>query len=851
MSTSLPSDQPPASIRSRTLGRAALAVFAVFGVVAGGLALGNVGADEIPTPPAQSPSSETTPRDPGVLPSVDLATLETTPIKQWGVVGKGTTYSVAKSLVWDFAEIGDTIYVAGIFTGVQRNADDPTSEVVPQSYLAAFERDSGAWIPSFRPVFNRAVYTVEEGPDGNLLVGGEFTQVNGVARGGLVKVDPVTGETNAGFPTHITAGDRPMVRDIVVDGNQVYIAGQISNVHGPNGSPFRQGMARLDGLTGAIDLSFAPMYAGGVWQLAIDKDRNRIHAAGFFTSVNGQPNTARFASVTEATGAYIPGLAAYVNNQPNGQRDTVAVVYANNRVYVGGAQHIIQVLDTANNQRVGFVTSGIACNNFSPSCGFTGGGDYQVLEITENGMVLGGCHCYADNAIYNSFTNSRTRNRFAHGFDTSNNTVPAWWPQLRQPSVGTYAIFVDSNHCVYIGGDYTHRADGAYLGGFGRYCQPTLGPANLTATSVNSGVRLAWETPASPLPISYYKVYRGGTFAGDTDGLSFGFTNLTPGSVQSFTVRSVDTGGRISDPVPVSVTVAGPDTQAPTVPTDVVGTSNGQTVTLTWAPSTDLPNPGGVGMSGYLVHRDWGFVRFVADGTTFTEDNVALGNRRYEVRAIDKADNFSAPAVVNVFVGVVDNQPPTVPTGLVGAASGPTGQTVTLNWAPSTDLPNPGGVGLSGYLIHRDWEYVRFINAGTETFTEDNVALGNRRYEVRAVDKDGRYSAAAVTNVSVGVVDNQPPTVPTGLVGAASGPTGQTVTLNWAPSTDLPNPGGVGLSGYLIHRDWEFVKFVAAGTETFVDTNVPAGTRRYEVRSVDKGNRNSAPSDPLRLTVPG
>ena len=40
---------------------------------------------------------------------------------------------------------------------------------------------------------------------------------------------------------------------------------------------------------------------------------------------------------------------------------------------------------------------------------------------------------------------------------------------------------------------------------------------------------------------------------------------------------------------------------------------------------------------------------------TFTEDNVALGNRRYEVRAIDKADNFSAPAVVNVFVGVVDN----------------------------------------------------------------------------------------------------------------------------------------------------------------------------------------------------
>ena len=68
------------------------------------------------------------------------------------------------------------------------------------------------------------------------------------------------------------------------------------------------------------------------------------------------------------------------------------------------------------------------------------------------------------------------------------------------------------------------------------------------------------------------------------------------------------------------------------------------------------------------------------------------------------------------------------------------------------------------------------------------------------------------------------------------------MTLTWGASTDLPNPGGVGLSGYLVHRDWNYLKFVPAGTLTTTDVGVADGPHRYEIRAVDLANNISAPA---------
>ncbi|MFN8052497.1 MAG: delta-60 repeat domain-containing protein [Acidimicrobiales bacterium] len=687
--------------------------------------------------------------NPGAIPAVDLDSLDPTPIKQWGVVGTGSTSSAAKPQVWDIVEIGDTIYVGGNFTGVQRDGDDPTSTVQSQAYLAAFDRDTGAWISTFRPTFNRTIYALEASSTGKLLVGGEFTTVNGVARAGLVELDPTTGAIDPTFKAY-AEGSPTMVREIVRAGSQLYVAGQFYYLHGNGADPWLWNAARIDGVTGAVDLNWIPKFAGGIWDLAIDNDHQQVSAAGYFTSTNAQPNTALLATVTMATGAYIPNLAKFTPNQAN-QTDTTSVIYANNRLYVGGAQHIVQVLDVATHNRVGYNTIGSTCTNLNPAdCTLYGGGDMQTMEVTANGIILAGCHCFGPQYVatnkplhYSSFTGTFTNRRFTLAYNSSDSKPSgSFIPGLDGKQWGTYAIDADSRGCYYVGGDYARSAAGAWIGGFARFCKPVVAPASLSATSGNGGALLTWPAAATQLPVAAYKVYRNGVFAGDATGLSFGVAGLPVGSTQNFTVYAKDASGRLSPGVSASVVVSGADTAAPTVPTNAAGSAAGSTVTLTWGASTDLPNPGGVGLSGYLVHRDWNYLKFVPAGTLTTTDvGVADGPHRYEIRAVDLANNISAPApAVNLTVGTPDATAPTVPSSPGGSVAG---STVTLTWGASTDLPSPGGVGLSGYLVHRDWNFLKFVPAGTLTTTDVGVASGSHRYEIRAVDINNNISAPA------------------------------------------------------------------------------------------------------------
>jgi hypothetical protein len=648
-----------------------------------------------------------------------------------------------------------------------------------------------------------------------------------------------------------------MVRSLLVDGPQVYVAGQIANIVIGGAQHFVWNAARLDANTGGIDGSWVPQFMGGLWDLTIDPVRGRVDAVGFFTSVAGQPRTARFASVTRSTGAYIPGLTEFVNNDPT-QTNTVAVAYANDRIYVGGSQHILQVLDASTNTRLGYNTTGLRCNGFTTlqSCGYDAGGDFQTLEVIAGGLVVGGCHCFetfsASSPIngkthYSTFTGQRTDNRYAIAYRTSDSKVASTFvPGIKQNTFGTYSIFTDTRGCYYVGGYYNRQADGDWMGGFGRFCRTVQPPAGVSASSSNGGAKLTWSAPDTQLPVAYYKVYKNGVFAGDTSGLTYGFSGLTVGSNVSFTVRTLDVAGRLSAPVSVSTTIGGPDTQAPTVPASLTGDAAGTSVTLNWGASTDLPNPGGVGLSGYLVHRDWNFLKLVPAGTTtFTDAGVSNGQHRYEVRAVDLANNISAPAApVNVTVGAPDTLPPTVPAGAQGSANG---SSVSLTWGASTDLPNPGGVGLSGYLIHRDYDFVKFVPAPATSFSDTGVADGPHRYEIRSIDLGGRFSDPAVVNVGVGAPDTQAPTVPANVTSSLNG---ASVVLNWGASSDLPSPGGVGLSGYLIHRDWDFLKYVPAGTTVFTDSTATPGPHRYEVRSVDKANNISSPAPAIIIIVP-
>ena len=66
----------------------------------------------------------------------------------------------------------------------------PAAPKVTQSYLAAFDKNTGEFIPSFTPVINGPVHESKTTPDGKLIVAGEFTSVNGVGDDGPRRAQP-------------------------------------------------------------------------------------------------------------------------------------------------------------------------------------------------------------------------------------------------------------------------------------------------------------------------------------------------------------------------------------------------------------------------------------------------------------------------------------------------------------------------------------------------------------------------------------------------------------------------------------------------------------------------------------
>ncbi len=785
---------------------------------------------------------------------VDLTALSTTPIRQWGVVGAGLTVSTPKPTVWDFAEIGNRIYVAGTFTGVQRYGFDPNSQVITQSYLAAFDRDSGAWIPTFQPVINRTVYSLAVTPSGKLLVGGEFDQVNGQSRIGLVALDPTTGATDPTFPTTITrTNGRAMVRTMEIVGTSLYIGGEFANVVTTAGSPFVWNAARLDAEVGTYDAAWQPRYAGSVWDLAVDTGRGRVHAVGFFTSVNAATNTNRFASVTEAAGATIPGLPQLQFNTTSGQRDTVAVAFAGDRIWVGGAEHLVQILDGATNQRVAFNTTGISCDTFSFSgCSFTAGGDFQVFEVAGD-TVLAGCHCFSARpgneqwiglTHYSSVTDTRTDNQFAIAYDAATG-APAngFVPGLGENSYGTWALHVDANGCLLVGGFYDRSAAGDWVGGFGRFCEPAPTVAGLETFSANRSVRLDWTAPAAQLPTALYKVFRDGTFIGDATGTTYTDTNRVAGATHTYTVRVQDVAGRLGPVASATATVAPADTSAPAPPATVTGVAQGPEVTLSWTAAVDDQ-----GVREYLVHRNFQFVTVLpGTQTTFVDPAAPTGAVRYDVRARDWGGNLSEPATRTVTVGAPDTTPPSSPTNVTGVVANDADVTVT--WTASTDPAAPGAVasGVGGYLVHRNFAFLAWVPAGT-TYTDLAAPAGTNRYDIRAQDRAGNNSDPSPVVVAVGPPDVTPPLTPVNVAGTVDG---ASVTLTWDVATDPPGVGGgavSGVAGYLVHRNFAFLAWVPAGT-TYVDASAPAGTNRYEIRAQDRAGNNSPPSAPLNLQV--
>jgi hypothetical protein len=487
---------------------------------------------------------------------------------RWGVTGLGAggTAETAGE-VQAFAQIDDTVYVGGNFTTVQKGASASGSDLVAQPYLAAFDATTGDFIRSFTPRLDNQVKALVALPNGRLAVGGDFTSVDGVARRGLVMLDPQTGALDPAFSTNLEnrlTGGSVSVRGLDVGGDYLYLTGAFTHFTDPDAPErYAKGGARISLSSGLADGSWNPDFNGTGTAVDASDDGTAVYFSGYFTQMRGGQTADRAAAISTA-----PGAAPVASWQPTfstagSARYQQAVKQVGDKVWLGGSQHSLFSYDTT--------TFALENTHITKD-----GGDFQAIAGGD-GVVFGGCHCehwnYSDTAQFDTTVPGSTNITWSQAdkiyyvgaWDAkTGDYAPEFTPEMRaRQGRGAWALMVASDGTLWAGGTLSSavRENGAnqWVGGFARFAvRPHTAPArpgNLTGSAVGSDARLTWT---GTLPSGgAFEVLRNDRVIGVTTARELTVTGVS--SSDRFVVRAADSWGNRS----ASTAVLGPPTPPP------------------------------------------------------------------------------------------------------------------------------------------------------------------------------------------------------------------------------------------------------------------------------------------------
>ncbi len=521
--------------------------------------------------------------DGGIAASTVRPMLDRRPVSEpWGVTGlaAGTSNPTNHSYVNAFAEVGNTIYVGGKFLEVQHGPGGPTFD---QHFLAAFDRTTGEWIPSFAPALDGPVWKLKAAPDGSkLFVGGEFTSVNGqAATSTLAALDPVTGAPVTDWVGFVS---RPSgsydVRAMDIQGPWLYLGGNFTRISGGVGADFkgpitdsRLGRVRLS--DGQPDGAWKPSVEVAPQEIDASAQGDRVYAVGLFQTLNGEPlHPIRLAIMDTVNGDAVPGLLPFQPNSTDLEWQNT-ILEVGDKVYQGGSQHILHQYARDD---YAFERSHMAKN----------GGDYQAMAV-KDGILYAACHCqdwqYEDANSWPDPTGySRTDPISLIGaYDTTNDleVLPEFHPTqidlTGSGGEGPWELFFDSTGCMWAGGDLVRLGTngGAFYGGYERFCDrdstaPST-PTNVNPTVVGNDVTFTWtaSTDNATTPIHYEVLKDDPTFGTIVMGSTFDrtFTDTNVVGPTRYFVRAVDEEGNrsattsvrsVAPPPPAAATLLAP-----------------------------------------------------------------------------------------------------------------------------------------------------------------------------------------------------------------------------------------------------------------------------------------------------
>ena len=463
----------------------------------------------------------------------------------WGVSGNlNGSVREGNIQVQAFAQVGSTMYVGGNFTGVKQG--EKGAEISSRG-LAAFDVATGDFTGQTFD-FNGQVKALLALPDGRLLVGGDFTRVNGEAHSGTVVINPSTGQIDPSWDLQVTnalRGGAVSVRALTYYDGNVYMGGSFTHLSGGGRTKVYARNAGRVGLDARPDRSWNPEISGAVQAVGVSEANSAFYAGGHFTTAHGNQRAWYAAKFSTQPGAAVDTDFDFVPSSATAGKYQQTIATAGNRVYVGGSEHSLFGYDTATNQRV------------SGAMTFSNGGDLQATTVSAKGVIYGSCHCsdaaYQDMYVW-SMNGSWSRVdeiKWVGAWDAATGESLKWTPfelsSLRK--TGAWALTTDNYGNLWVGGDFTLSHTDAtrtqWNGGFARYdnrdnVAPEAPSLLRSSASNDSTVTLAWEGVADAVS---YEILRDDRPIATSETTS---VEVPRGGEDRYFVRAVDAEGNRS-----------------------------------------------------------------------------------------------------------------------------------------------------------------------------------------------------------------------------------------------------------------------------------------------------------------
>lgn len=225
---------------------------------------------------------------------------------------------------------------------------------------------------------------------------------------------------------------------------------------------------------------------------------------------------------------------------------------------------------------------------------------------------------------------------------------------------------------------------------------------------------------------------------------------------------------------------------------------------------------------------------FRKDPTQITYNYILSNEEAAKIRAAAKAVVYDSLMYWHIGeYDFVDNQAPTIPTGLYTTNLSETG--FTLRWTASTD-----NVAVDEYQVFRNGIQIA-TTSNTSVAVSGLIVANTYAMTVKAIDRSGNLSASSST-LNVTTPDTHAPEVPSVLI--ADDVTETTFTLSWSASSD-----NVGVTGYNVYRNGSFVKSVT-GTSTVITGLSPSVSYSFTLTARDAAGNVSGQSTVLIVNTP-